>query len=84
MWLSMEGCGNSVVDDTLCSKIITTVASMFTSYYVHLWPGYFSSRPLSPPLPSFDARAVTYPNVRSFRDYMSWRQVDCWSFFRWV
>lgn len=28
-------------------------------------------------MPTFDGRAVQYPNVRVLRDYMSWRQVDC-------
>ena len=38
----------------------------------------FPSTPLQPPyLPSFDGRAVIYPNSRILRDYMSWRQVDC-------
>ncbi|KAI0421787.1 tRNA guanylyltransferase [Xylaria grammica] len=59
------------------SKLITTIASTFTSYYVHLWPTYFPDAPLSPPLPSFDGRAVCYPSVQNLRDYMSWRQVDC-------
>ncbi len=56
---------------------MTTVVSTFTSYFVHLWPGYFPDSALSAPLPSFDGRAVCYPNVQNLRDYMSWRQVDC-------
>jgi tRNA(His) guanylyltransferase len=28
-------------------------------------------------IPSFDARLVSYPNLKSLRDYFSWRQVDC-------
>ncbi|MCJ1257109.1 tRNA-His guanylyltransferase [Lignoscripta atroalba] len=59
------------------SKILTTVVSTFTSYYIHLWPIYFPATPLSPPLPSFDGRVVLYPDVQLLRDYMSWRQVDC-------
>ncbi|KAI1077385.1 tRNA guanylyltransferase [Whalleya microplaca] len=59
------------------SKLITTVSSTFTAYYIHLWPTYFLDTPLSPPLPSFDGRAVCYPSVQNLRDYMSWRQVDC-------
>ncbi|KAI9660922.1 MAG: tRNA-His guanylyltransferase [Bathelium mastoideum] len=59
------------------SKLITTIVSTFTSYYVHLWPTFFTDKPLSPPLPSFDGRAVLYPNDQLLRDYMSWRQVDC-------
>lgn len=56
---------------------MTTIVSTFTSYYVHLWPQFFPDTPLSPPLPSFDGRAVQYPSVQNLRDYLSWRQVDC-------
>ncbi|KAI1465401.1 tRNA guanylyltransferase [Daldinia caldariorum] len=59
------------------SKIVSTIVSTFTAYYVHLWSTYFPDTPLSPPLPSFDGRAVCYPSVQNLRDYMSWRQVDC-------
>ncbi|KAJ5553722.1 tRNA(His) guanylyltransferase [Penicillium frequentans] len=60
------------------AKLVTTIVSTFTAYYIYLWPTYFPSTPLAPPyLPSFDGRAVIYPNTRILRDYMSWRQVDC-------
>ncbi|KAJ4395268.1 tRNA-His guanylyltransferase [Neurospora sp. IMI 360204] len=59
------------------SKLVSTIVSTFTAYYVHHWPVYFADSPLSPPLPSFDGRAVCYPSVQNLRDYMSWRQVDC-------
>ncbi|KAI1475047.1 tRNA guanylyltransferase [Daldinia eschscholtzii] len=59
------------------SKIVSTILSTFTAYYVYLWSTYFPDTPLSPPLPSFDGRAVCYPSVQNLRDYMSWRQVDC-------
>ncbi|KAJ4347691.1 tRNA-His guanylyltransferase [Ascochyta clinopodiicola] len=59
------------------SKLTTTIVSTFTSYYVFLWSKYFPQKPLTPPLPSFDGRAVCYPSDANLRDYMSWRQVDC-------
>ncbi|KAF2268382.1 Thg1-domain-containing protein [Lojkania enalia] len=59
------------------SKLTTTIVSTFTSYYTFLWPIYFPDTPLTPPLPSFDGRAVCYPSDQNLRDYMSWRQVDC-------
>ncbi|KAF8846879.1 tRNAHis guanylyltransferas-like protein Thg1 [Acephala macrosclerotiorum] len=59
------------------SKLVTTIVSTFTAYYVHLWFTFFPETPLSPPLPSFDGRAVQYPSIQNLRDYMSWRQVDC-------
>ncbi|KAH6642836.1 tRNAHis guanylyltransferase-domain-containing protein [Boeremia exigua] len=59
------------------SKLVTTIVSTFTSYYVFLWSKYFPQKPLTPPLPSFDGRAVCYPSDLNLRDYMSWRQVDC-------
>lgn len=66
-----EGCSNS------SSKITSTVVSTFTAYYVYLWAHYFPDTPLSAPLPSFDGRAVLYPDTQILRDYMSWRQADC-------
>ncbi|MCJ1260572.1 tRNA-His guanylyltransferase [Lobaria immixta] len=59
------------------SKILTTVVSTFTSYYIHLWQSHFPEKPLSGPLPSFDGRIVQYPTLENIRDYLSWRQVDC-------
>ncbi|TVY38657.1 tRNA(His) guanylyltransferase [Lachnellula occidentalis] len=59
------------------SKLTTTIVSTFTAHFVLLWSSYFPELPLSPPLPSFDGRAVLYPSVQNLRDYMSWRQVDC-------
>ncbi|TGO78736.1 hypothetical protein BELL_0056g00230 [Botrytis elliptica] len=61
------------------SKLVTTIVSTFTAYYVHFWPTYFPDpgMQLTAPLPSFDGRAVQYPSVQNLRDYMSWRQVDC-------
>ncbi|RYP57503.1 hypothetical protein DL770_010661 [Monosporascus sp. CRB-9-2] len=63
--------------DRRSSKLVSTIVSTFTAYYIHLWPSYLPDTPLSPPLPSFDGRAVCYPAVQNLRDYMSWRQVDC-------
>ena len=63
--------------DRRASKLVTTIVSAFTAYYVHLWPTHFPEKPLTPPLPSFDGRAVCYPSVQNLRDYISWRQVDC-------
>ncbi|KAM3069282.1 tRNA-His guanylyltransferase [Clarireedia jacksonii] len=61
------------------SKLVTTIVSTFTAYYVHLWSTYFPEpdMQLTAPLPTFDGRAVQYPSVQNLRDYMSWRQVDC-------
>ncbi|KAK8075220.1 tRNA(His) guanylyltransferase [Apiospora hydei] len=59
------------------SKLVSTVVSTFSAYYVYLWSTYFPDMPLAPPLPSFDGRAVCYPSVQNMRDYMSWRQADC-------
>ncbi|OTB04441.1 hypothetical protein M426DRAFT_320799 [Hypoxylon sp. CI-4A] len=67
----------STLFERRASKIVSTIVSTFTAYYIHLWSTYFPDTPLSPPLPSFDGRAVCYPSVQNLRDYMSWRQVDC-------
>ncbi|KAI0882212.1 tRNA guanylyltransferase [Annulohypoxylon maeteangense] len=68
---------SSALFERRSSKIVSTIVSTFTAYYIHLWATYFPDTPLSPPLPSFDGRAVCYPNVQNLRDYMSWRQADC-------
>ncbi|KAH9893033.1 tRNAHis guanylyltransferase [Xylariomycetidae sp. FL2044] len=68
---------NCSLFDRRSSKIVSTVVSIFTAYYIYLWPSHFPETPLSPPLPSFDGRAVCYPSVQNLRDYMSWRQADC-------
>ncbi|KAF2796509.1 Thg1-domain-containing protein [Melanomma pulvis-pyrius CBS 109.77] len=66
-----------VLFERRASKLTTTIVSTFTSYYTFLWQTYFPVLPLTPPLPSFDGRAVCYPSDQNLRDYMSWRQVDC-------
>ncbi|KAF5610289.1 tRNA(His) guanylyltransferase [Fusarium subglutinans] len=63
--------------DRRASKLVSTVVSTFTANYVYFWSTHFPDSPLSPPLPSFDGRAVCYPSVQNLRDYMSWRQADC-------
>ncbi|KAL6705912.1 tRNA-His guanylyltransferase [Coniothyrium glycines] len=68
---------NCTLFDRRASKLTTTIVSTFTSYYVYSWPSHFPDKPLTPPLPSFDGRAVCYPSDFNLRDYMSWRQVDC-------
>jgi len=70
--------------DRRSSKLTSTIVSTFTAHYIHLWPTFFSpsaaSPPaltLTPPLPTFDGRAIVYPTSTHLRDYLSWRQADC-------
>ncbi|XP_051716895.1 probable tRNA(His) guanylyltransferase isoform X1 [Ctenopharyngodon idella] len=58
------------------SKLMTHVASQFSSSFVFYWKEYFGEQPLLYP-PSFDGRVVLYPSNRNLRDYLSWRQADC-------
>lgn len=59
-------------------KLVSTFASFMSVYYVMNWNAEFPEKPISAErLPTFDARAVVYPNVQTVRDYFSWRQVDC-------
>lgn len=67
----------STLFERRASKLVSTIVSTFTAYYIYSWSTYFPDSPLAPPLPSFDGRAVCYPSVQNLRDYMSWRQVDC-------
>ncbi|KAI9346913.1 tRNAHis guanylyltransferase-domain-containing protein [Obelidium mucronatum] len=59
------------------AKIISTIASLFTSFYVLNWSKFMGSGVELRYPPSFDARAVCYPTAENLRDYMSWRQADC-------
>ncbi|VVB00578.1 unnamed protein product [Arabis nemorensis] len=58
------------------SKIISAIASLFTSTYVIKWRDFFPHKELKYP-PSFDGRAVCYPTYEILLDYLAWRQVDC-------
>lgn len=58
------------------SKLMTHVASQFSSSYVFFWKEFFGEQPLLFP-PGFDGRVVLYPSNRNLRDYLSWRQADC-------
>lgn len=60
------------------AKLVSTFASTFTAYYIQLWSKHFDNKPLDMSrLPTFDARCVLYPTIKSVRDYFSWRQADC-------
>lgn len=59
-------------------KLITTFASTFSAYYQFYWSLINPDKPLDiGRLPTFDARAVVYPNDANVMDYFRWRQVDC-------
>ncbi|GEQ70598.1 hypothetical protein JCM33374_g4276 [Metschnikowia sp. JCM 33374] len=59
-------------------KLISTFASFMSVNYVMHWNVEFPEKPIqNERLPTFDARAVVYPNAEVVRDYFSWRQVDC-------
>ncbi|CAO3654595.1 unnamed protein product [Mucor hiemalis] len=58
------------------SKISSTIVSLFTSNYVMRWAEYFGQDKLHY-APCFDSRTVCYPNNKTLRDYLSWRQADC-------
>ncbi|XP_053657917.1 probable tRNA(His) guanylyltransferase [Anopheles marshallii] len=58
-------------------KLVSYVASLFTSAYMFHWKRIFESRSIAMRYPpSFDARAVLYPTDENLRDYLSWRQAD--------
>uniref|UniRef100_A0A182W2D9 Probable tRNA(His) guanylyltransferase n=1 Tax=Anopheles minimus TaxID=112268 RepID=A0A182W2D9_9DIPT len=58
-------------------KLVSYVASLFTSAYMFHWTRVFDSRSIAMSYPpSFDARAVLYPTDENLRDYLSWRQAD--------
>uniref|UniRef100_A0A182KDK5 Probable tRNA(His) guanylyltransferase n=1 Tax=Anopheles christyi TaxID=43041 RepID=A0A182KDK5_9DIPT len=58
-------------------KLVSYVASLFTSAYMFHWKRIFDRRSIAMRYPpSFDARAVLYPTDENLRDYLSWRQAD--------
>lgn len=57
-------------------KIASLFVSLFTSNYVALWPKFFDQDLHWKHLPFFDSRCVTYPSLRTVKDYLSWRFVD--------
>ncbi|CAN6321544.1 unnamed protein product [Urochloa humidicola] len=59
------------------SKIISLCVSYFTSVYVMKWKEIFLDKELMKEPPYFDAKAVCYPNLKTIRDYLAWKQVDC-------
>lgn len=59
-------------------KLVSTFASFMSVFYLMEWNKEFPEKPIDPQrLPTFDARAVVYPNAETVRDYFSWRQADC-------
>lgn len=59
-------------------KLVSTFAASMLAHYMHEWQKEFPEKPLDAArLPTFDARAVVYPNEAVVRDYFSWRQADC-------
>ena len=69
---------STVLFERRTAKLVTTLVSTFTAFYVHLWSKFMDGRQLDMAhLPGFDGRAVCYPDLTNLRDYLSWRQVDC-------
>ncbi len=57
------------------AKLVSVVASLFAAAYVRAWPRFFPATPLAA-TPAFDGRAVCYPDAKTLRDYLAWRQAD--------
>ena len=56
-------------------KIATTVVSLFTAVYNMNFKEIMDKDIKG--LATFDGRIVVYPTLKSLKDYMRWRQVDC-------
>jgi tRNA(His) guanylyltransferase len=57
-------------------KIVSCVVSCFSSAFTLGFSDFFPERKLDQ-IPIFDSRIVCYPDSKSLRDYLNWRQVDC-------
>ncbi|GAB2215880.1 hypothetical protein Drorol1_Dr00023639 [Drosera rotundifolia] len=58
------------------SNVVSVILSLFTATYTMKWKTFFPQKELQYP-PSFDGRAVCYPDTKILHDYLAWRQVDC-------
>eukprot|EP01055_Gregarina_sp_Pseudo9_P005434 Gregarina_sp_Pseudo_9__5433@NODE_676_length_2386_cov_143_790371_g639_i0_p2_GENE_NODE_676_length_2386_cov_143_790371_g639_i0NODE_676_length_2386_cov_143_790371_g639_i0_p2_ORF_typecomplete_len264_score40_62Thg1/PF04446_12/7_1e50Thg1C/PF14413_6/1_7e34_NODE_676_length_2386_cov_143_790371_g639_i015652356 len=67
---------NTALYTRRASKILSTVVSMFTGFYLQHWQEIKDLTPMSKPA-IFDGRLVLYPSAAHMRDYLSWRQADC-------
>jgi len=57
-------------------KILSSVVSAFTSFYVFYWKDFFMELNKDF-LPNFDSRIIEYPLIENVKDYFCWRQADC-------
>lgn len=63
------------------AKLATSISTAFSVEYCMQWDKYFPGQALERPFPTFDGRCVLYPKKKILRDYLSWRQADCESYF---
>lgn len=76
--------------DKLVSTVVSTFTAAYIFYWNEFTNSPLDNKgehslklqDIPPPLnsaflPTFDARAITYPTTANLRDYLSWRQVDC-------
>ncbi|XBJ15700.1 hypothetical protein VPH35_007523 [Triticum aestivum] len=57
-------------------KILSLCVSYITPVYVMKLKDFFPNKELRE-APYFDGRVVCYPNMKTIRDYLAWRQLDC-------
>ncbi|KAL8594121.1 hypothetical protein ACOMHN_000832 [Nucella lapillus] len=58
------------------SKLVASVASLFSSSFTLMWPRFFSTQPLQW-APVFEGCVHVFPSDQHLHDYLSWTQADC-------
>lgn len=59
-----------------CSKILSLIASFFSSTYATKWKEFFPQKELKCP-PSFHARVISCASLEVLQVYLAWRQNAC-------
>lgn len=67
---------NTTLFNRRYEKIVSCIVSCFSSAFALNFQTFFPNKKLQE-VPIFDGRCVCYPDIKTLRDYLSWRQVDC-------
>lgn len=67
---------NTTLYNRRSEKIVSLVTSCFSSSFTLFFKDFFPDYQLNS-VPMFDGRCICYPDEKSLRDYLSWRQADC-------
>lgn len=67
---------NTTLYNRRSEKIVSLITSCFSSSFVLYYKDFFANSELKI-VPMFDGRCICYPDDKTLKDYLTWRQVDC-------